>query len=306
MGKTQMKVAISTSSFGGSSPEALKLLASKGIEIKNNPYGRRMTEDEIIDHLQDVDGLLAGLEPLNENVMSRSKQLKVIARVGTGVANVDFTAAEHHHIKVSNTPDGPTFAVAEMTIAALLAVLRDLPNTNAKMHGGGWPKQVNKSLSGKTLLIIGFGRIGQKFAELSSNFQPYILIYDPENVTLPAYCRRVSLEEGLRVADIISLHAGGESEILGERELGLMKDGVVLLNSARGNLINEAALISKLKTGKIHAAWLDSFWEEPYKGELLKFDNVLMTPHTSTYTEECRASMELDAVTNLLNDLGVT
>lgn len=300
-----MKVAISTSSFGESSPEALKLLRLKGIEVKNNPFGRRLTENEIIEHLQDVDGLLAGLEPLNQNVMSQSKQLKAIARVGTGVANVDFKAAAKHNIKVSNTPDGPTFAVAEMTIAALLSVLRDIPNTNAKMHAGEWPKQVNKSLNGKTLLIIGFGRIGQKFAELASIFQANILVYEPENVEVPAHYEKVSLDKGLRIADIISLHASGEEEIIGEQELAMMKGGVVLLNSARGNLINEAALVSNLKSGKVHSAWIDSFWEEPYKGELLNFDNVLLTPHTSTYTEKCRASMEMDAVKNLLIDLGV-
>lgn len=300
-----MKVAISTSSFGGSSPEALKLLTSKGIEVKNNPYNRRMTESEIIEHLQDVDGLLAGLEPLNENVMSHSKQLKAIARVGTGVANVDFNAAAQHRIKVSNTPDGPTFAVAEMTMAALLSILRDLPNTNAKMHAGGWPKQINKSLHGRTLLIIGFGRIGQKLAELAAIFQAKILVYDAKDIEVPANYEKVNLNKGLRTADIISLHASGETEIIGNKELGLMKDGVVLLNSARGNLVNEAALVSNLKTGKVQSAWIDSFWEEPYKGDLLQFSNVLMTPHTSTYTEECRASMEMDAVKNLLFDLGV-
>ena len=300
-----MKVAISTSSFGSSSAKALELLKSRGLEIKANPYGRRLTEKDIIEHINDVDGLLAGLEPLNDTVLASAKQLKAIARVGVGTDNVDFNAADRYNIKVSNTPDGPTFAVAEMTIAALLSILRDIPETNRKLHNGEWPKKVNRSLQGKKLLIIGGGRIGLKFAELANVFNPEIIVYDPRDVELPAYCKKVGLREGLKNADIISLHAAGELEILGADEFELLKNDVIILNSARGGLVNEDALVKNLKNCKISGAWLDSFWEEPYSGELKNYSNVIMTPHTSTYTEVCRASMELDAVKNLLSDLGL-
>ena len=300
-----MIIAISTSAFGSNSPEALKLLCDRGIEIRNNPFGRRLTELEIIDHLRGVDGLLAGLEPLNENVLSQSKSLKAIARVGSGMANVDFDAAEKCNIKVSNTPAGPTFAVAEMTMTALLSILRDLTKTNTLMHAGEWPKKVNRSLSGKTILIVGYGRIGQKFSELATVFQPNILVCDSRDVNLPSSCQKVSLEEGLILADIVSLHVDGENELIGAGEFDLMKEGVVLLNSARGALVNEAALIKNLRNKKISGAWFDAFWEEPYAGELLGLDNVLLTPHTSTYTEVCRATMELNAVQNILKDLNL-
>ena len=300
-----MRIAISTSSFGKSSAEAVELLNKKGVDLVQNPYGRRLTEQEIINHLSKVDGLLAGLEPLNENVLSQAKDLKAIARIGVGMANVDISAAEKLGIKVSNTPDGPTFAVAEMTLTALLALLRNLPYVNEAMHRGEWPKAVNSSLYGKKVLIIGFGRIGAKFAELSQVFQPEIFVYDKQNVELPDYVQKVSLDEGLKLADIVSIHAAGESEILNIGKLSLMKKGSYLLNSSRGALVNESALIEKLSDKTIRGAWLDAYWEEPYQGELLKHDNVILTPHTSTYTEVCRASMEMSGVQNILRDLGV-
>ncbi|MCF7825776.1 MAG: hydroxyacid dehydrogenase [Candidatus Marinimicrobia bacterium] len=300
-----MKVAISTSAFGSKSVLALNLLKDKSIEIIENPYGRRLTEPEIIEHLKDVDGLLAGLEPLNRNVLSSASQLKAVARVGVGTANVDFTAAAELGIKVSNTPEGPTFAVAEMTLTALLSLLRNFPDINAKMHRGEWPKEVHQSLYGKTVLILGFGRIGAKVAEMISVFEANIIVYDPLDVALPEYCTKVSFEAGLQMADVISIHTGGEAEIIGETEFEQMKPGVYILNSARGNLINEQSLISNLENKRVAGVWLDAFWEEPYVGELIQNEAVLMTPHLSTYTETCRETMELDAAKNLLRDLGI-
>jgi D-3-phosphoglycerate dehydrogenase / 2-oxoglutarate reductase len=300
-----MRIAISTSSFGKSSVEAVELLKNKGVEIVQNPYGRRLTESEIIEHLSGVHGLLAGLEPLNEHVLSQATNLKALARIGVGMANVDISAAEKLGIKVSNTPDGPTFAVAEMTLTALLALLRNLPYVNTAMHRGEWPKTVNSSLSGKKLLIIGFGRIGAKFAEMARIFQPEIFVYDKQNIELPDYVQKISLDEGLTLADIVSIHAAGESEILNIEKLLLMKKGSYLLNSSRGALVNESALIEKLSDETIKGAWFDAFWEEPYQGELLKHDNVILTPHTSTYTDVCRASMEMSGVQNIIRDLGI-
>ena len=111
------------------------------------------------------------------------------------------------------------------------------------------------------------------------------------------------MEEGLARAEVISLHASGKETILDKEVIGKMKKGVILLNSARGELINEDALIDALESGRISSAWLDVFWEEPYKGRLLKFNNVLLTPHVSTYTRQCRLSMEVAAAKNLLRDL---
>ena len=300
-----MKIAISTSSFGSSNSKVTKLLEEHKIEVIYNPYKRKLTEEEVINHIGDADGLLAGLEPLTEKVFANSRNLKAVARVGVGVNNIDFASAKKHNIKVSNTPDGPTFAVAEMTVAALLALLRNLVPINKEMHEGKWPKQVNQSLAGKNVLIIGFGRIGRKFSELISPFNANIFAYDEEKIKIPPDIKRVSLEEGLGLADVISLHAAGDSIILGKNEFKKLKKGAIVLNSARGSLVDEMLLIEYLRNGTISGAWIDAFWKEPYNGELSSFDNVIMTPHLSTYTEACRSDMEMKAVQNILKDLGV-
>ena len=136
-----MKVVVGASSFASDSNKAINLLLDKGIQVVKNPYGRKMTEEEIISHLTDADGLLAGLEPLNETVLSVSPSLKAIARIGIGMDNVDMEAAKRHGIKVSNTPDGPTDAVAEMVLGALLAIERQIIYANQDMHNKKWEKR---------------------------------------------------------------------------------------------------------------------------------------------------------------------
>jgi D-3-phosphoglycerate dehydrogenase / 2-oxoglutarate reductase len=300
-------VAISTSSFAQQDSSPLRLLEEAGVTIKLNPYNRRLTEQEIIQHLDGADGLLAGLEPLNRKVFEHSTKLKAIARVGIGMANVDLKAAEVFGIKVSNTPDGPTHAVAEMTLTAALMLSRNVPETNRKMHEGQWAKTISRGLSGQQVLFVGYGRIGRATADLMRPFGVTILVadpyIDPGNLSQGEAC--VTLEEGLPRADIVSLHASGNDLIIGEEQFRLMKQGVILLNSARGELVSEEALIRAFDSGKVAGAWFDAFWEEPYKGRLLHYDNMLLTPHVCTYTEQCRLSMEMDAVNNLLRDLGL-
>ncbi len=305
-----MRVAIGPSSFGDASKKPIELLEKYGIEIVPNPYGRRLTEEEIIKHLEGIDGLIAGLEPLNQKVLDASKNsLKAIARVGIGMNNVDIPYAESVGIKVSNTPDGPTESVAEMTLTALLCLIRIVPQTNNKLHQGEWKKFIGRSLTGLNVGIIGYGRIGRKFRGLLKGFSCNVYIYDPylsdEVVLEDGDTRCKTLDELLEIADVISFHAAGAEEIIGAEEIGKMKNGVVILNSARGELINEEALIAGLDSGKVQGVWLDAFWKEPYTGKLTQYDNVLLTPHVGTYTEQCRESMEVAAVNNILRDLGV-
>lgn len=293
-----MKVAVGASSFAEENTAAMELLLAQGIEVVKNPYGRKMTEQEIIAHLQDVDGLLAGLEPLNENVFRNALKLKAVARIGIGMDNVDLQAAQKRGIKVSNTPEGPTNAVAEMTLAALLAIGRHILPCNQDMHQGIWKKRIGFSLSGLQTLLIGYGRIGKKVGDLLKVLGVKLLIYDP---ALPEIS--VDLCEGIRRADVISLHASGNREILSPEIFSFMKRGVVILNCARGGLINEEALYAGLQSGEVSGYWGDVFPEEPYSGKLIQCENAVLTPHISTYSKQCRESMETQAVQNLLRDL---
>jgi D-3-phosphoglycerate dehydrogenase len=301
-------VAIGPSSFAEKDPTPLSLLKEAGVEIKPNPFGRRLTEEEIIAHLEGVDGLIAGLEPLNRKVLSSaSPRLQALARVGIGMDNVDSQAARELGIAVSNTPDPPAIAVAELTLSALLSLARQLGPSNNALHRGEWKKIIGKGLVGAQVLIVGYGRIGRRVAHLLRAFGAEILVHDPflEEGSLNVGENVISLEEGLAVAEVISLHASGKETILGPEEFARMREGVVLLNSARGELVDEDALVAALSTGKVAGAWFDAFWKEPYQGPLASFDQVLLTPHVGTYTEQCRLEMESQAARNLLKDLGL-
>lgn len=296
-----MKVVVGASSFATDSKKALELLEANEVQVVPNPYGRRMTQEEIIQHLQGADGLLAGLELLNEEVFSACPQLKAIARIGIGMDNVDIEAARRHHIRVSNTPDGPTQAVAEMTLAALLAIAHQIIPSNEDLHQEVWKKRMGFSIQGAKVLLVGYGRIGRRTGELLQSLGAEILIYDKFQ---PQVCT-CTLEEGLAVADVISLHASGTSPILTRAEFEICKSGVVVLNSARGGLIEEEAIFEALKNGSVSWYWGDALWEEPYHGKLLSCSNAVLTPHICTYTTCCREEMELAAVKNLLEDLNI-
>jgi len=303
-----LRIAIGTSSFAAQDAAPLHLLEAAGCEVVPNPFSRRLTEAEIMAHLEGVDGLIAGLEPLNRKVIASAPRLKAIARVGIGVTNVDFDAARGHGVAVSNTPDEPAAAVAELTLAALLALCRNVVPTNAALHAGQWKKTIGTGLSGARVLIVGYGRIGRRVGELLAAFGADRMVFDPfvDDDAVPEDVRRMaSLEAGLREADVVTLHAAGTECLLDAGAFEAMKDGVILLNSARGELVDEGALVGALESGKVAAAWFDAFCEEPYTGPLTAFDQVLLTPHVGTYTLQCRRDMETAAVKNLLRDLGL-
>ncbi len=293
-----MKVCVGASSF--SSIGAKALLEEHGVELVLNPFGRRLTQEETIAHLQGADGLLAGLEPLNEAVFSACPQLRAVARIGVGVDNVDFEAAKKHGIKVSNTPDAPTEAVAEMTLAALLTIAHRIVPSNNDIHKGIWKKQLGFSIRGAKVLVIGYGHIGRRSAELMRDLGAVIEVYDKYNQSVST----CTLEEGLSAAEVVTLHAAGTDTILDADHLALLPMGAVVLNSARGPLVDELALYDALKSGRVGWYWGDAHWREPYNGKLLECENAILTPHISTYTTRCREEMEKAAVKNLLEDLG--
>lgn len=298
------KILIGPSSFAATDKTPLNRLIAAGYEVIDNPYKRKLTKKELLELLTpEVIGLVAGLEPLDREVLQHS-QLKVVSRVGSGLASVDLTAAQELGIEVCSTPHGPTAAVAELTLGALLGLLRMIPLMDRELHAGRWTKKIGVQLEGKTVAVIGFGRIGRRVAELLAPFKVKLLVVDPH---LPAEVVgdfiRLPLPEALMKADIVMLHCSGEECLIGQREFDLMKPGIFILNVARGGLINEEALVKALKDGKVAGAWLDTFKDEPYSGPLQEFHHVVLTPHVGSYTLECRKQMETEAVDNLLHAL---
>lgn len=295
-----MRVVVGASTFGAAGGPAVQMLEDHNIELIKNPYGRKLTVEETIEHLKGADGLLAGLEPLTEEVLSQALNLKAIARIGIGMDNVDMEACERHGIKVSNTPDAPTEAVAEMALSALLSIAHQIPASNYDMHKGIWNKRMGFSLKELNVLFIGYGRIGRKFAEHLKYLGSNIIVYDPYQ---PEISIR-NLSDGISQADVVTIHASGKDEILGASEINSIKDGAVLLNCARGALVNEQAVYDALKSGRLSYYWADVYSEEPYKGILTECENAILTPHISTFSKQCRIQMEVEAVSNILRGLG--
>ncbi len=296
-------ILISTSSFAASDKGPLEMLKEAGCEVINNPYKRKLTKPELTELLSNsVTGLIAGLEILDKEVLSKSK-LKIISRCGSGLSNVDIEAAKELGIIVCSTPDAPVDSVAELTLAAMLSLLRAMPAMDRELHDGRWTKRTGLLLEGKTVAIIGFGRIGKKLSQLLAPFKVRLLVVDPSIKSGDVKTVTVSLEKALSEADIISIHSSGNACLMGESELRKIKKGAFILNAARGGAINEDALVKALEEKRVAGAWLDVFEEEPYMGPLTKYPQVILTPHAGSYTVECRKQMEMEAVKNLIGAL---
>ena len=220
--------------------------------------------------------------------------------MGSGLSNVDLNAAAELGIEVRSTPTAPVTAVAELTIGCLLSLLRRTHEMNISLHQKTWNKIIGRQLAGMVVAVIGLGNIGTKIAQLLTALDAKVIGVDPAYTgglnDIPVYPINKALEE----ADVVTLHCSGEDKLIGKDELNLMKDGAYILNAARGTLIDEAALCISLEQGKIAGAWLDTFEEEPYAGDLASYDQVILTPHIGSYTRECRKSMELEAADNLI------
>jgi D-3-phosphoglycerate dehydrogenase len=299
---TIQSVLIGPSSFAEIDKGPLEKLVGAGFRVVDNPYKRKLTRLELKNLLRDdVCGIIAGLEPLDRDVLQGTK-LKVISRVGSGLSNVDLEAAREFGITVCSTPNGPTEAVAELTLGALLGMLRMIPQMSMSLHQGKWGKRIGTQLQGKTVVVVGYGRIGRRVGELLRPFGVKLIVVDPK-VTAAALSdeRLMSLPQALPLADIMTLHNSGEACLIGEDEIARMKKGVFLLNVARGGVISETALAEGIRTGKVAGAWVDTFTQEPYQGALQDLPQVTLTPHVGSYTSECRIGMETEAVDNFLS-----
>jgi D-3-phosphoglycerate dehydrogenase len=301
-----MKIAITTSSFARFSNEPLQLLDVQGISYVLNPHGRKLAADEAIELLQGCIGVAAGTEPLTAEVMEALPELKIISRCGTGMDNVDLKAAADRGILVRNTPDGPTLAVAELTLGYALDLMRQITRMDRELRSGVWKKRMGNTLQGKKLGIIGFGRIGSMVADVFAPFGVEVAFSDlvVESNKYP----KMSLAELLTWADILSLHCtrgAGECSLLGEEQLRTMKPGGWIINASRGGLVDENALYQLLQSGHLAGAAIDVFEREPYVGPLTELDNIILSPHIGSYAKESRIQMEIDTIKNLLAALEI-
>jgi len=301
------KILVSPSSFGECGSDPLNLLKNAGFEIVLNPYGRKLTENETISLGSDIIGAVAGVETYNSAVFDKLTNLKCISRVGVGIDSIDLEYAKEKGIEICITPNGPTQAVAELSISLALNLIRRISVSDRRIRKGIWKKETGNLIQGKMVGIIGLGRIGKRTALLYKALGCSVIAYDkfPDNKWMEENgVLNVSFEKVIGSTDIISIHVPGlenGKSLIDAVELNQMKFGCIIINLSRGGVIDEQALFRHLKANPESFAALDVFVNEPYKGELTELDNILLTPHMGSYAIEAKLAMEIDAVNNLIN-----
>ena len=269
--------------------EGVKLLRAAGLEVDERPG---LAPDELIKAIPEYDAIIVrSATKVTADVINAGRNLKVIGRAGVGLDNVDKKAADARGIKVVNTPAATSISVAELALGFMFAAARQIPQATQSLREGKWEKKAFKGreLYGKTLGIIGAGRIGTELAKRAEALGMTVLVVRRTNKE-SAYGRLVSLDELLSQADFISLHIPKTAEtthLLNAQAFAKMKKGVVIVNCARGGVVDEAALYEACKSGQVAMACLDVFETEPPKDwSLFSLPNVIGTPHIGAQTQE--------------------
>lgn len=267
-----------------------------------------MRAGDLAGALAGADGLIAGLDELSEEVFGAAPRLRVVARYGVGTDCVDLHAAAAHGVTVTTTPGANANAVAELTVALLFALARPLHEGRVVARGERWPALPGTELSGRVLGLVGLGRIGSLVAAKCAALGMQVQAHDPY-LQASVHAPLVGLEELLGTADFVSLHAplGPQTRgMMGRPQFEAMKPGTALVNTARGGLVDEAALLWALDSGRLRAAALDVMAEEPPSATnavgraLLERENVIVTPHMGPHTAEATRAMGRMAVEELL------
>jgi D-3-phosphoglycerate dehydrogenase len=268
--------------------------------------GAYASEEATIRATQDADAVLARLGQITERVIAAAPRLRIVACHGSGVDSVDMAAATEHGVVVTNAGPANAASVAEYTFALLLALLRKVPSADSGMRSGGWrrDRQIGISLEGKAIGVVGFGQIGRRVARIALGFGMRVLVADPR-AEVPDGMTHASLDSLLREADIVTLHARLTPETAGMIDPWAMRPGSVLVNTARGEIVRESALIDALRANHLAGAALDTYMQEPLPADspLRSMENVVLSPHVSAQTREAMAAMGLTAAEAILDVL---
>lgn len=289
-----MKVLVTATNYSKYCQAGKKILEAAGCEIIENPHGRPYTFEELKEIVEDIDGVVVGVDDWNKDVFKLALKLKGMARFGVGVDNIDLNAAKDHGIIVCNSPGINSSAVAEQAVALMLSLIRKVPEMNRAVRKGEWPRPMFHELKSRTVGFLGFGAIARNVAQRLEGFGPQMIAYDKypnQEAADKLGVRLVSQKEVLRESDIISIHLPATDEtkhLINKETIQQMKDGVYIVNTARGSIVNEADMAEALKSGKAAGFGTDVFEREPIdlSGPLFKYDNYIATPHVSAETYE--------------------
>lgn len=308
------KILITPKSFKNYKNIAYPLIEAKGYKIIENNFGRTMTESEIIDYAkQDVVGIIIGVDPLSASVLEECKDLIAISKYGVGMDNIDLKKAKDLGIKVKNALGTNNISVAELAISFMFSMARNIPKIVAGVKNGGWDRVIGCELTGKKLGLIGGGQIGKEVAKRARGLGMLVTIYDPyfndiEFLSKYEITRLYNINEILSGSDFISLHVPVTDEtkhMINDDAISLMKPSMILINTSRGELVDEEALYKALSSAKIAGAAQDVFSSEPplKDNKLLKLDNFILTSHIGAFTNESVEKMAMVSTYNLLEML---
>lgn len=295
------RILVTASPFGKTGRKPMDLLESTGWELVFNPYNRRLRPGEVGGMIHNVDAIIAGTEPYNHDTLNLAKRLKLIARVGVGLDSIDLEYCRLNRIQVAYTPDAPSQGVAELTVSHIISLARHVHVSDTSVREGTWNRMMGKLVGELKVGVIGVGRIGRIVINLLRPFQPKILAHDinpdidKSNLGNVNWC---DIDTLLSKSDIITLHIPmNESNryYIGQREIAMMKTGAMLINTSRGGVLSERALVDGLSRKHLAGAALDVFEHEPYEGMLTKMDNVILTAHMGASARRSRYLMELGA-----------
>ncbi|WP_237143189.1 phosphoglycerate dehydrogenase, partial [Sediminivirga luteola] len=289
---------------------ALQRLRAAGHEVVLSTAGRPLDGEELIRALRDVDGVIAGVDSYTREVIEASGSLRVISRYGVGTDKIDLAAARERQVAVTVTPGANATAVAELAIGLAFAVARGIPQLDAQVRAGGWPRGQGVELSGRRLGVIGLGAIGRKVAAMGAGLGMTVHGSDPN---VPQQTLRAAgivpgdLDEVVAAADVLSLHiplTPQTRHLIGAGRIKAMPAGAIIVNTARGGLIDEDAALAALDSGRLHGIGLDAYEvEPPVDSPLVGHPRVVSTPHSGAHTAEAVERMAEGAVTNLLQVL---
>jgi D-3-phosphoglycerate dehydrogenase len=299
MNLKECRLLVTPTSYGKNDPRLKTELEALVGEVIYNPTGKPLASAEVAKLLPGVDGYIAGLDGIDASALDAADRLKVIARYGVGVDSVDLAAARAKGIVVTNTPGANSVSVAELALGLMLALARQIPEAVEAVHQGKWPRYSGISLEGKTIGILGLGAIGKQLARRLSGFDCRILAFDPyadASFANENHVELAAMDDVICQADFVSLHLPLLPETRGlvnDDFLSKMKKGSFLINTSRGEAIDETALLKALQSGHLKGAGLDAFTVEPPdpQNPLLALPQVIATPHLGAQTDGATSNM---------------
>ena len=300
-------VLITTLPFGKYDKTSINLLKKNNINYYLNPKNKKFSRKELLRIVDNFDGIICGTDKIDKDIINKAKKLKIISRVGIGINNLDLKSIKKNKIKATYTPDAPTLAAAEYTIGLMVYLLRKINVSRKSLSEGKWIKVFGRNLSEAKIGIIGLGRIGSEILKLLKAFHCKNILVNDINANkkkLNKYsANKASKNKIFKNCNLITIHlpiTKKTKNLITKKEIAMMRNDAILINTSRGGIINENHLYDALKKNKINSAALDVFAKEPYFGRLRKLDNCHCTTHIASSSISCRNKMELESTREII------